>query len=196
MFTNSMSLSSVPVPPACSAPASPASPGLKVLLVDHTDKIAEKIRISGGGRCNFTNLNTGASNFLGENPKFCRSALAGYRPGDFIDLLRRHHIGYHEKHKGQLFCDRSAQDLITMLLTECAAGGVTHWQNCPIHTVATEGAEQHYLLGSAQGAIRSRAVVMATGGLVDSQDRRHRLRLPDRAPVRTSWSSRARPWCR
>ncbi len=117
--------------------------GLKVLLVDHTDKIAEKIRISGGGRCNFTNLNTGASNFLGENPKFCRSALAGYPPGDFIDLLRRHDIGYHEKHKGQLFCDRSAQDLITMLLTECAAGGVTHWQNCPIHTVVTEGAEPH-----------------------------------------------------
>jgi len=139
--------------------------GLKVLLVDHTDKIAEKIRISGGGRCNFTNLNTGASNFLGENPKFCRSALAGYPPGDFIDLLRRHDIGYHEKHKGQLFCDRSAQDLITMLLTECAAGGVTHWQNCPIHTVATEGAEPHYLLGSGQGTIRSRAVVIATGGL-------------------------------
>jgi predicted Rossmann fold flavoprotein len=139
--------------------------GLKVLLVDHTDKVAEKIRISGGGRCNFTNLHTGPSNFLGENPKFCRSALAGYPPGDFIDLLRRHEIGYHEKHKGQLFCDRSAQDLITMLLTECAAGGVTHWQNCPIHTVATEGAAPHYLLGSAQGAIRSRAVVIATGGL-------------------------------
>jgi len=139
--------------------------GLKVLLVDHTDKIAEKIRISGGGRCNFTNLYTSPSNFLGENPKFCRSALAGYPPGDFIDLLRRHEIGYHEKHKGQMFCDRSAQDLITMLLTECAVGGVVHWQNCPIHTIATEGTEQHYLLGSAQGAIRSRAVVIATGGL-------------------------------
>ena len=139
--------------------------GLKGLLVDHTDKIAEKIRISGGGRCNFTNLYTSASNFLGENPKFCRSALTGYPPGDFIDLLRRHEISYHEKHKGQLFCDRSAQDLINMLLTECAAGGVVHWQNCPIHTIATEGAEQHYVLGSAQGAIRCRAVVVATGGL-------------------------------
>jgi predicted Rossmann fold flavoprotein len=139
--------------------------GLKVLLVDHTDKVAEKIRISGGGRCNFTNLYTAPSNFLGDNPKFCRSALAGYPPGDFIDLLRRHEISYHEKHKGQLFCDRSAQDLITMLLTECAAGGVTHWQNCPIHTVALEGAGPDYLLGSAQGAIRSRAVVVATGGL-------------------------------
>lgn len=137
--------------------------GLKVLLVDHTDKVAEKIRISGGGRCNFTNLTTGPGNFLGQNPKFCRSALAGYPPGDFIDLVRRHEIGYHEKHKGQLFCDHSAQDLITMLLTECAVGGVVHWQNCPIHTLATEG--DGYLLGSAQGAIRSRAVVVATGGL-------------------------------
>ncbi len=139
--------------------------GLKVLLVDHTDKVAEKIRISGGGRCNFTNRYTSHANFLGENPKFCRSALASYPPADFIDLLRRHEIGYHEKHKGQLFCDRSAQDLITMLLTECAAGGVVHWQNCPIHTIATEGAQPHYLLGSAQGAIRCRAVVIATGGL-------------------------------
>ncbi len=137
--------------------------GLKVLLVDHTDKIAEKIRISGGGRCNFTNLTTSPDNFLGQNPKFCRSALAGYTPGDFIDLMRRHAIGYHEKHKGQLFCDRSAQDLITLLLTECGAGGVVHWQNCPIHTVATEG--EAYLLGSARGAIRCRAVVVATGGL-------------------------------
>ena len=137
--------------------------GVKVLLVDHTDKVAEKIRISGGGRCNFTNLTTGPDNFLGQNPKFCRSALAGYRPGDFIDLMRRHEIGYHEKHKGQLFCDRSAQDLITMLLTECGAGGVVHWQNCPIHTLATDG--DGYLLSSAQGSIRSRAVVVATGGL-------------------------------
>ncbi len=137
--------------------------GLKVLLVDHTDRIAEKIRISGGGRCNFTNRSTGPDNFLGQNPKFCRSALAGYTPVDFIDLMRRHGIGYHEKHKGQLFCDRSAQDLITMLLTECGVGGVVHWQNCPIHTMATES--DAYLLGSAQGAIRCRVVVVATGGL-------------------------------
>ncbi len=137
--------------------------GLTVLLVDHSDKVAEKIRISGGGRCNFTNLTTSPDKFLGQNPKFCRSALAGYPPGDFVDLLRLHAIGYHEKHKGQLFCDRSAQDLITMLLTECGAGGVVHWQNCPIHTLATEG--DGYLLGSERGAIRSRAVVVATGGL-------------------------------
>lgn len=139
--------------------------GLRVLLVDHTDKVAEKIRISGGGRCNFTNLHTTAANFLGENPKFCRSALAGFPPDAFIALLRRHGIGYHEKHRGQLFCDRSAQDLITMLLTECGAGAVVHWQNCPIHDVTVEADRQRYRLGSAQGTIQCRALVIATGGL-------------------------------
>lgn len=139
--------------------------GLKVLLVDHTDKVAEKIRISGGGRCNFTNLHTGPANFLGQNPKFCRSALAGYGPQDFIELLKRHAIGYHEKHKGQLFCDRSAQDLIAMLLAECAAGGVVHWQNCPIQAIAAEAGGPPYRLGSARGEIACRAVVVATGGL-------------------------------
>ncbi|MFZ3127059.1 MAG: NAD(P)/FAD-dependent oxidoreductase, partial [Rhodoferax sp.] len=77
--------------------------GLKVLVLDHSDKVAEKIRISGGGRCNFTNKDTSAANFLGENPRFCRSALSRYTPGDFTALLQRHHIPFHEKHKGQLF---------------------------------------------------------------------------------------------
>jgi predicted flavoprotein YhiN len=93
--------------------------GLKVLLVDHTDKIAEKIRISGGGRCNFTNLHTGPGQLPGREPAVLPLGAGRLPPGDFIDLVRRHGIGYHEKHKGQLFCDRSAQDLITMLLTEC-----------------------------------------------------------------------------
>ena len=98
--------------------------GVRVLLLDHRDKVAEKIRISGGGRCNFTNTDTGPANFLGDNPRFCRSALSRYAPRDFTELLQRHRIGFHEKHRGQLFCDRSAQDLIDMLLAECAAGGV------------------------------------------------------------------------
>ena len=166
--------------------------GLKVLLVDHTDKVAEKIRISGGGRCNFTNLYTSAAQLPGREPEVLPLGAGRLPAGDFIDLLRRHEIGYHEKHKGQLFCDRSAQDLITMLLTECAAGGVTHWQNCPIHTIATEGAEWHYLLGSAQGAIRCRAVVIATGGLSIPKIGATRLRLPDRAPVRPA-GRRTRP---
>ena len=130
--------------------------GQRVLLIDHADKVAEKIRISGGGRANFTNRDLDPrapqKHYLGENPHFCRSALSRYTPADFIALVDRHGIAWHEKHKGQLFCDHSAQDLITMLLTECAIGGVVHWQNCPIHTLATEG--DGYLLGSAQGATR------------------------------------------
>ncbi len=140
--------------------------GLRVLLVDHSEKVAEKIRISGGGRCNFTNLHTGPSNFLGDNPHFCRSALSRYTPKDFVDLVRRHGIGFHEKHKGQLFCDRSAQDLIALLQAECAVGGVTHWQACAVHAVREVAAQGHrYVLDSARGTIECRSVVIATGGL-------------------------------
>jgi len=80
--------------------------GLKVLVIDHTEKVAEKIRISGGGRCNFTNLDTTPAHFISENPRFCRSALSRYTPRDFVDLLEKHGVAHHEKHKGQLFCDR------------------------------------------------------------------------------------------
>jgi predicted Rossmann fold flavoprotein len=140
--------------------------GQRVLLVDHSDKVAEKIRISGGGRCNFTNLHTGPSNFLGDNPHFCRSALSRYTPKDFVDLVQRHGIGFHEKHKGQLFCDRSALELIAMLQAECVSGGVTHWQACAVHAVRQVSAEGHrYELDSVRGAITCRSVVIATGGL-------------------------------
>jgi predicted flavoprotein YhiN len=102
--------------------------GLKVLVLDHSDKVAEKIRISGGGRANFTNRDldprrAAASHFISDNPNFCRSALSRYTPQDFLALMQRHGIAFHEKHKGQLFCDRSAEDLIQMLLAECGAGG-------------------------------------------------------------------------
>ncbi|RYF42205.1 MAG: FAD-binding protein, partial [Comamonadaceae bacterium] len=101
--------------------------GLKVLLVDHSEKVAEKVRIAGGGRCNFTNreLDPRAphKHFLGENPHFCRSALSRYTPQDFIALVEKYGIPYHEKHKGQLFGDRSSEDFIRMLLAECDAGG-------------------------------------------------------------------------
>ncbi len=145
--------------------------GLKVLLLDHSDRVAEKIRISGGGHCNFTNLDTTASNFLGDNPHFCRSALSRYSPSDFVLLLQKHQIAYHEKHKGQLFCDRSAEDIIRMLLTECAVGGVTRWQPCAV-TAIRIAASRHdgtstgsYEIDSEHGTIRSAAVVVATGGL-------------------------------
>ena len=109
--------------------------GLKVLLIDHSHKVAEKIRISGGGRCNFTNQGATPAQFLGENPHFCRSALSRYTPQDFIELLQRYNIAFHEKHKGQLFCDHSAEDIINMLLAECAASEVVRWQACSIKSV-------------------------------------------------------------
>jgi hypothetical protein len=145
--------------------------GLKVLVIDHSDKVAEKIRISGGGRCNFTNLDTGPANFLSDNPRFCRSALSGYTPRDFLALMQRHQIPFHEKHKGQLFCDRSAEDIIQMLLAECDAGGVTRWHSCHIKNIAFSAARpldnclSSYEISSDQGIIQTRAVVIATGGL-------------------------------
>jgi predicted Rossmann fold flavoprotein len=141
--------------------------GLKVLLVDHSEKVAEKIRISGGGRCNFTNRDATPANFLSENPHFCRSALSRYTPQDFIALLQRHQIPFHEKHKGQLFCDRSAEDVINMLLAECDAGGVTRWQSCSIKSITSSaivGADS-YQIESDRGLIEAPQVVIATGGL-------------------------------
>jgi predicted Rossmann fold flavoprotein len=141
--------------------------GLKVLLLDHSEKVAEKIRISGGGRCNFTNRDATPAQFLGENPHFCRSALSRYTPQDFIELLQRHGIAFHEKHKGQLFCDHSAEDIITMLLAECAAGGVTHWQPCSIKTVLgpQKTGTGSYQIESSHGLIEAPQLVIATGGL-------------------------------
>lgn len=155
--------------------------GAKVLLVDHAEKVAEKIRISGGGRCNFTNreLDPRApqKHFLGENPNFCRSALARYTPQDFVALVKRHGIPFHEKHKGQLFGDRSSEDFIRMLLAECAAGGVTHWQPCTVASIATSG--ELYELRTSRGTVHAKSVVIATGGLsipkIGATDFGHRI---------------------
>ncbi len=141
--------------------------GVKVLLVDHAEKVAEKVRIAGGGRCNFTNRDLDPraphKHFLGDNPHFCRSALARYTPSDFVGLVERHGIPYHEKHKGQLFGDRSSEDFIRMLLAECEAGGVTHWQPCSVQDLrAIEGG---YALRTSRGDLTAGAVVVATGGL-------------------------------
>ncbi|WP_374408565.1 NAD(P)/FAD-dependent oxidoreductase [Hydrogenophaga sp.] len=142
--------------------------GLKVLVVDHSDKVAEKVRISGGGRANFTNrdidIRQPHKHFVGENPNFCRSALSRYTPADFIALVQKHGIPFHEKHKGQLFCDRSAGDLIDMLLAECAAGGVTRWQPCGVKDLRAM-ADGGYELDTAQATVQTRKVVIATGGL-------------------------------
>lgn len=137
--------------------------GLKVLLLDHAEKLAEKIRISGGGRCNFTNRDAGPANFLSENPAFCRSALARYTPRDFIGLVQRHRIAWHEKHRGQLFCDDSSEQIIAMLLRECEAGSVERRQPCGVAAVRqTAGG---FELDTAAGPVRAARVVVATGGL-------------------------------
>jgi predicted Rossmann fold flavoprotein len=137
--------------------------GARVLLLDHAAKVAEKIRISGGGRCNFTNRDAGPANFLSENPHFCRSALARYTPGDFIALVQRHRIPFHEKHKGQLFCDESSEQIISMLLRECEAGGVVRRQPCAVQAVRRSG--EAFELDTDAGAVRARQLVVATGGL-------------------------------
>ena len=137
--------------------------GARVLLVDHAEKLAEKIRISGGGRCNFTNLHTGPENFLSANPQFCRSALVRYTPADFIALVRRHGIGFHEKHKGQLFCDRSSAQIVDMLRAECAAGGVRWAMPCRVERIGRRGAL--FEVATSQGTRTARRVVIATGGL-------------------------------
>ena len=142
--------------------------GLRVLVLDHSEKVAEKIRISGGGRANFTNRDLDPhaphKHFVSANPNFCRSALSRYTPTDFIGLLQRHGIAFHEKHKGQLFCDRSAEDLIQMLLRECDAGGVQRWQPCGVKAVRVDG-DGVFELDTERGPVRSRSVVVATGGL-------------------------------
>ena len=149
--------------------------GLKVLVIDHSEKVAEKIRISGGGRCNFTNRDVTPANFLSDNPHFCRSALAGYTPQDFIALLQKHSVPFHEKHKGQLFCDRSAEDIIDLLLAECAAGQVERWQPCSVKKVTDLGIESalrpmdicasSYQIDTDRGVVYTPQVVIATGGL-------------------------------
>ena len=142
--------------------------GLKVLVIDHSDKVAEKVRISGGGRANFTNRDIDVrqphKHYLSENPNFCRSALSRYTPADFLALVQKHGIPFHEKHKGQLFCDRSAEDLIAMLLAECDAGGVERWQPCGVKALRL-AADGTYELDTDRGTVRSRSVVIATGGL-------------------------------
>ena len=145
--------------------------GLKVLVIDHSDKVAEKIRISGGGRCNFTNRDVSPANFLSDNPHFCRSALAGYSPQDFIALLHKHQVPFHEKHKGQLFCDRSAEDIINLLLAECAEGKVERWQPCSVKKMVFSAASpsdmivSSYQIDTDRGLIEAPQVVIATGGL-------------------------------
>jgi predicted Rossmann fold flavoprotein len=137
--------------------------GKSVLIVDHATKLAEKIRISGGGRCNFTNMHASPNNFLSENPHFCKSALSRYSPQDFLTMVRRHKIAFHEKHKGQLFCDDSAEDIIRMLKAECDLGKVAWRMPCKVLDVQSAGTG--FVIHTEQDEIYARSVVIATGGL-------------------------------
>jgi predicted Rossmann fold flavoprotein len=140
--------------------------GRSVLLLDHASKLAEKIRISGGGRCNFTNRYARPENFISHNPHFCRSALARFTPQDFVLLVEKYGIPYHEKKLGQLFCDRSSQQIIDLLRHECNASGVEWRMPCQVSKVERSNAGgAGFTLETDQGPVTSHTVVIATGGL-------------------------------
>ena len=140
--------------------------GRRVLIVDHASKLAEKIRISGGGRCNFTNLDVGVAHYLSRNPQFCRSALARFTPGHFIERVNRHGIRWHEREHGQLFCDDSAQDIIDMLRTGCDDGHVSWAMPCKIEAISTGNApDSRFIVDTSHGRFACASLVVATGGL-------------------------------
>ncbi|MFM8546315.1 MAG: NAD(P)/FAD-dependent oxidoreductase, partial [Betaproteobacteria bacterium] len=151
----------------CAAVA--AQRGLRVVLIDHSERRGEKIRISGGGRCNFTNREGGRlERYAGTDPGFARFALRAYPPERFIALVRRYGIGFHEKHKGQLFCDGSAEAIIAMLTEEGARAGVEERRPCALLALrvrAPDPTQARFELDTDQGTLRARSVVIATGGL-------------------------------
>ena len=137
--------------------------GLRVLVVEHANRVGKKILMSGGGRCNFTNTGAGPSNYLSANPHFCKSALARYTPSDFVALVDRHRIAWHEKELGQLFCDESSKLIVRMLLAECADAGVRIETGCAIERVRHRDAGFH--LDTRAGVFGAPALVVASGGL-------------------------------
>ena len=153
---------SAPAPPAFSAPSNPANAAAASLLLERSDKIGKKILISGGGRCNFTNIHCQPKNFLSQNPHFAKSALARYTPADFIALVEKHKIPYHEKTLGQLFCDHSASQITTMLETDCRAAGVKIVVNAQIREVRRDTS---FVVRCDSAEYRAPSLVVATGGL-------------------------------
>ena len=137
--------------------------GRRVRVVEHANRCGKKILMSGGGRCNFTNTGTSPEQFLSANQHFCKSALARYRPHDFIELVERHRIAYHEKELGQLFCDVSSKLIVKMLLDECAAGEVDVRTSCSVERVRK--VDQHFVVDTALGRVEAESLVVATGGL-------------------------------
>ncbi len=136
--------------------------GRRVLVLEHSDRVGKKIAISGGGRCNFTNIYTSPENFVSANPHFCKSALARYTPADFISLVEKHGIAYHEKKLGQLFCNGSSQQIIDLLLRECQAAGVEIRRGCQVLKVKKDNA---FSVSTNQGSFESSSLVIAAGGL-------------------------------
>jgi predicted Rossmann fold flavoprotein len=136
--------------------------GRRVLLIDHAETLGEKIRISGGGRCNFTNIHASPTNFLSQNPHFCRSALSRYSPYDFVKLVTQHRIAFHEKTLGQLFCDESSQQIIDMLIDECKRGHVDFLHPATVHAVEKP---DRVRVSTSRGEFTSDKLVIATGGL-------------------------------
>jgi predicted Rossmann fold flavoprotein len=136
--------------------------GRRVVLLEHAERVGKKILISGGGRCNFTNIHCRPENFLSENPHFAKSALARFTPADIIAMVEQHGIPYHEKTLGQLFCDRSAQDFVTMLERECVDAGVRVIVGTRILSVVQDG---HFRVQTTETSFEAEAVVVATGGL-------------------------------
>jgi predicted Rossmann fold flavoprotein len=137
--------------------------GRSVQVIDHANKVDKKILMSGGGRCNFTNTGTTPANFLSANPHFCKSALARYTPWDFIGMVERHGIAYHEKELGQLFCDVSSKQIVRMLVDECTAAGVQIRTDCAVEGV--ERGADGFHVQTAQGRFHAASLVVATGGL-------------------------------
>jgi len=137
--------------------------GRRVLLVEHYHRLGEKIRISGGGRCNFTNVGASPAGYLSQNPDFCRSALARYTPRDFVALVERHGIAFHEKKLGQLFCDDSAQAIVAMLKSECDRGRVEWRMPCAVNGI--ERVDGGFMVATGEGPVRTTSLVIATGGL-------------------------------
>ncbi len=140
-----------------------AKRGRQVLLIDHANKAGKKILMSGGGRCNFTNMYADPANFASKNPHFCKSALARYTPWDFIAMVSKHGVPYHEKKLGQLFCDNKSKDILIMLLDECQQAGVDLRLDTLVQQI--EKTESGYLLSTEMGQVASPSLVVATGGL-------------------------------
>src|SRR5438270_1110061 len=136
--------------------------GRRVLVLERAERIGKKILISGGGRCNFTNLYCKPENFLSCNPHFCKSALARYTPADFIALVEKHGIAYHEKTLGQLFCDGPSSQIVAMLENECREAGVEIRVNIAVESISRDDG---FIVNTTEATYRPKSLVVATGGL-------------------------------